>query len=167
VVSAGLTNQTDVAVLARLGYDDHRIAFDLPTVLRGNAPDLSLSSLEVDPVSSPPQRPLSYTLTVRNTGVSAALAIMTTTIPYYTTFVGRLDTGGIGTWQVVSDVLSWTGSVAAGSEVVLGYQLELNEVGNYMLRHVTHLSDQYGERWNPEASASIWTWRTFFPMMHK
>jgi len=166
-ISESLSDATDISFPLHIGYADHSVAFDLPYILRVNASDLSFSTLEVEPASSLPSRVLSYTLAVRNTGVRAALAALTATIPNHTTFVDPLNTGGIGTWQVVSDVLSWTGPVAAGSEVVLNYQLELDYAGDYLLRHVAHISDQYGERWHPESRATIWIEKAFFPLVYK
>jgi uncharacterized repeat protein (TIGR01451 family) len=166
-VTDTLADSTYISLPARLSYDDHSIAFDLPYILRVNAPDLSLSTLEAGSTASLPDRLVAYTMTVRNTGVSAAVAVMTTTVPSHTTFVDPMYTGGVGTWQVVSDALFWTGPVAAGNEVVLSYQLELDSVGDYILRHVAHVSDQYGERWSTETRVTIWTYKTFFPIMYR
>jgi hypothetical protein len=78
-----------------------------------------------------------------------------------------LVSGGIGTWQVISDVLLWIGPVASGDEVRLNYRLMLDNSRDYTLYHVAYVSDQYGERWAVAARTEVWTWKTYFPLMHK
>lgn len=152
---------------ATIGYDDHHISFERPLVLRVNAPDLSSSSMSVVPALSAPHQTLTYTLSVRNTGLDSATAIVTATLPAHSTFTGTLHSGGVGSGEVLSDVLSWTGTIAAGGEATLRYSLDLDGSGDHWLIHTAWIADQYGERWPFEARTWVQNWRTLFPLMHR
>ena len=158
---------TQVSFPAQLGYDDHHLDFERPCILRIDAPDLSGSSLTVEPISSPVGRILTYTLTVRNDGVVDATAEVSATAPYQAAFTGTLDSGGIGSGDVVSSVLSWAGPVPAGGQVTLRYHLAPDDSSDYWLFHLAQVRDQTGERWYPEARAYVWSWKIYMPKAAK
>jgi len=164
-ISDALPDGTYLSFPARIGYDDHAISFDRPYILRVNAPDLSLSALQVAPGFSPPLRTLAYTLTVRNAGLRDATATVAATIPDHAEFVGPLDSDDIGRSQVVSKTLSWAGPVAAGDEVWLRYRLALDDASDYWLRHEAWVSDQYGEKWPIEARTEVRAWKAYLPLL--
>jgi uncharacterized repeat protein (TIGR01451 family) len=171
-VADPLPDATYLSFPAQIGYDDHYQRFERPYVLRVNAPDLSASALTVQPTSSPPLRVLTYTLTVRNTGMRDATAtvaavVPTATLPAYTTFTGTLDSGGIGSGSLLSTTLAWTGPVAAGDAVALSYHIALDGTDDYWLVHEVWISDQHGERWPVEARAKVRYWKTYLPVTYR
>jgi len=151
---------------ARIGFDDHHISFERPYILRVNAPDLSPSTLVVEPASTPSLHTLAYTLTVRNIGVRSATAIVTAALPVHTAFVGTLDSGGVGSGAVISRVLSWTGPVAPGGEVALYYHLTLDGKGGYWLIHDAQVGDQHDERWSVRAQTEVQLSKLYFPLVY-
>ncbi len=166
-VTGTLADGAFVSFPARIGYDQHRLTFERPFVLRINAPDLSSSFLRVDPASSPPNRTLAYALTVRNSGVRDAVVTVTAALPDHAVFVGALDAGGAGEGQIAGGRLGWSGPVAVGGQVVLRYRLAVDGAGDYWQMHKADVVDQYGERWPVQISTRIWYWKTFFPLTFK
>ena len=82
-----LPDGTSISLPAALGYDEHALSFELPLILRVNAPDLGASTLNVEPAMAPPSSTLTYTLHIRNTGVRGAIAIVTASAPDRTTSI--------------------------------------------------------------------------------
>jgi len=166
-IASSLADSANVSLPVYIGYDDHAISFERPYILRINAPDLSSSSLIAEPAASPPQQMLTYTLTVRNTGVRDATAVITAVLPLHAVFTGTLDSGGIGMGEVVSRTLSWIGPVAAEDEVALRYHLALDNAGGYWLIHRAQVGDQHGEQWHVEARTDVWFWKAYLPLVFK
>jgi hypothetical protein len=166
--ASGLPSEpTYISFPAYIGYDDHYISFERPYILRVSAPDLSPSTLAVESAFSWPSRALAYTLTVRNVGTLDATTQVTAALPTHTTSYGTLDSGGIGSGEVIDQVLSWTGPVTAGGEVALRYQLLLDSAGDYQLIHEAWVGDQYGERWPVAAWTEVQLLRIYFPRLYR
>jgi uncharacterized repeat protein (TIGR01451 family) len=163
-VSDALPDAASIDFPARIGYDEHALSFEAPYVLRVNAPDLSPSTLAVEPAMAPPSSTLTYTLTVRNMGVRDALATVTATAPSQAWFTGTLETRGIGKGELFSQSLAWNGPVPVGAEVSLRYQLALGGEDGYWLTHQAHIWDQHNERWPVEARAYIRFRKTYLPV---
>ncbi len=163
-VTSSLAAATYVPFPARIGSDDHLMSFLRPYYLRVDAPDLSLSSLAITPTISSPGQVLSCVLTMRNVGARVATATVTATIPPPSFFTGTLDSGGVGSGQVVSRVISWRGPVAPEGEVVVRYHLSLNEEGDYWLVHDALIEDQYGERWRLEGRSEVRFFKLYLPL---
>jgi uncharacterized repeat protein (TIGR01451 family) len=166
-VSDSLPDAASIGFPAQIGYDKHALSFETPYILRVNAPDLGSSALAVEPATASPSSTLTYTLTVRNTGVRDALATVTATAPSQTWFTGTLDTRGIGTGEIVSQSLAWNGPIKAGDSVSLRYQLALGDADGYWLTHQAHIRDQHGEHWPVEAQAYIRFWKTYLPVAYR
>ncbi len=150
---------------ATIGYADHGLSFERPYILRVNSPDLSPSSLAVEPSHAHLAQVLTYTLMVRNIGVRDAVATVAATAPYGTIFTGTLDSGGTGSGAVVSQTLSWSGLVVAHGMVTLSYQLAVGQVDEGLLAHTVQLQDQYGEIWHVQAYAEMRPWQSYLPWL--
>ncbi|MBN1933826.1 MAG: S8 family serine peptidase [Anaerolineae bacterium] len=164
-VDDGLPDGTQIAFPAWIGYDDHGITFERPFFLRVNAPDLALSALWAQPDPARPHQVLSCTLTVHNAGTLAAAAMVTSALAARGQFTGTLDSGGVGTGTVISNLLSWSGPVAAGETVTLRYRVALDGVGDYILPLRAWVSDGWGGRRPAEAYLSVVKWRAYFPLI--
>jgi hypothetical protein len=163
-VANALPDATYISFPAHIGYEDHHIRYERPYILRINAPDLSSSTLVVDRSTTPPRRTLTYTLSIINTGVRSATAVLSTTIPAQTEFVGTLDSGGVGSGQIVSRTLNWTGPVAEDSQVTLRYRVYVNDMAEYWLAHQAQLKDQYDEEWNLYAPTKVQPYKSYYPL---
>ena len=160
-----LPDGTSIDFPAQIEYEEHTVSFQVPYILRVNAPDLHLSTLEVEPGAAPPSNTLTYTLTIRNTGVRDALAIVMATAPSRTYFTGTLDVQGVGRGEMLSTSLAWTGQVQAGSQARLRYQLASGDAHGYWLSHQAHVYDQYKEHWTLDAYAYIQLEQIYLPVI--
>jgi uncharacterized repeat protein (TIGR01451 family) len=165
-VSDSLPDAASIGFPARIGYDEHALSFEAPYILRLNAPDLGSSALAVEPATASPSSTLTYTLTVRNTGVRDALATVTATAPSQTWFTGTLDTQDIGAGEILSQSLAWNGPVKAGDTVSLRYQLALGGADGYWLTHQAHVRDQHDEHWPVETQAYIRFQKAYLPVAY-
>jgi hypothetical protein len=139
----------------------------LPLILRVNAPDLSASTLGVEPAVAPPSTTLTYTLHVRNTGVRNAAATVTATAPYHSVFTGTLDSQGIGRGEMLSQSLSWQGTVPAGDQVRLRYHMTSGDADGDWLVGLAHVRDQFDEHWPVEAHAYVRYQKTYLPIAYR
>jgi hypothetical protein len=162
-----LADGTAIDFPARVGYREHALSFELPFVLRVNAPDLSSSTVSVEPATAPSSSTLTYTLTVRNTGVRDALAVVTATAPSHSAFTGTLDSQGIGTGVVLSDSLAWKGPVQAGTQVSLRYRMTSGDRDGDWLVHLVNVRDQFNEHWPIEALAYIRLRKAYLPVAYR
>lgn len=166
-IAGSVPAPTRIPFSARLGYDDHYLHFDRPYVLRVGAPDLSTSHLAAGSILGHPRRVLSYALTVRNEGLLDATAIVTAAAPPQGVFTGTLDSGGIGSGQLITDTIFWIGPVDLGGSVVLSYQVALDDTAEYWLVHEALVTDQTGESWALMEQTWVAPWRNYLPVIGK
>ncbi len=166
-VTDTLSGASFVALPARVGYDDHHIAFDLPAMLRVNAPDLTCSILQVEPQTGSPSRTLTYTLTLCNGGSGDAVVTVSAVRPEHARLVGDLDSGGLGLGSLISRSLIWTGTVMAGSTVTLRYRAELDGAGDYVLHHQARLADQHEQVWLLDRWTWVSWWKQYLPLIFR
>jgi uncharacterized repeat protein (TIGR01451 family) len=96
-------------------------------VLTAMIPLLSTSTKTVDRSSASPGYILTYTITLNNTGIVAASARVTDTLPTEVTWVNEYSiSAGILNWDAVNDRLEWTGTVNVGTPVTIVYQVRVN-----------------------------------------
>jgi hypothetical protein len=166
-VAHPLPISTAIPIPARIGYDDHDMFFDRTLILNVNAADLSASSLSTGVSSSWPHSLMPYTLTVHNAGVQATTATVSATNPGHATFTGTIDSNGIGVGAVTSDTLIWSGPVGPGEQVLLHYNVLLDEAGDYWLRHQAWVSDDQGERWPTETRTRVRYVKSYLPQVFR
>jgi hypothetical protein len=162
-----LPDGTAIHLPAVFGYDEHALSFEWPLILRVNAPDLSTSTLNVEPAMAPPSSTLTYTLQIRNTGVRGATAIVTASAPYHSYFTGTLDSQGVGTGEILSQNLAWQGTVPAGDQVRLRYHMTSGDADGDWLVHQAHVRDQFDEHWPVGTLAYVWLRKAYLPIVYR
>lgn len=149
---------TPITNVVEIGYDEHHVRFDLAHILDVNAPDLSASHLAVDKPAVQPGEMLTYTVSLRNEGLSpAASVVLTNPMPSYTTYLsGSLIHEGGGTATDEHGIIRWTGALDVGEIVTLTYQVELTTPQRgKMIRNVAYLVDSYAPMRRLEAQTMI------------
>jgi hypothetical protein len=68
---------------------------------------------------------------------------------------------------VTSDTLVWMGPVAPGEQVLLHYNLVLDDAGDYWLRHQAWVSDDQGERWPTETRTHVPYVKRYLPQVFR
>ncbi len=119
-------------------------------------PDLSTSSKTVNKPTASPEEKVTYTLTIKNTGTTAATnASISDPIPAGTSYVAGSATGG-----AVSDAatksITWSGAVAVGAEHTISFKVMINEdtaVGT----HIVNTAAFKDARFKVEAGATATT----------
>ncbi len=105
---------------ANFSYEEHDLTFHRDLTCWVDAPDLSSSTLEADPASVLPGRPVTYTLVIQNSGLvaaTAASAIWTLPADVELLLATLQSTGGNVT--VVDHQLIWTGELAVGESATV------------------------------------------------
>ncbi len=145
--------------IVEVGYDEHHVRFDLAHRLDVNAPDLSASYLAVDKLAVEPGETLTYTISLRNDGISpAASVVLTNPMPNYTTYLsGSLIHEGGGTASDADGLISWAGSLDAGEMVTLTYRAEVVTAAQrgVTIRNIAYLWDGYAPLRRLEARTTI------------
>ena len=120
----------------------------LPVAVKIHTPDLSTSTIGVNPVSitTSPGETLTYTLTLRNTGLASANAVLTDPIPDHTNLVApspNASDGGAVT--LLSGALHWSGVIAPAGTVTVTYQVAVQslQIGEVVTNTAT-LQDGFG-----------------------
>ncbi|MFQ5401706.1 MAG: hypothetical protein ACE5E7_19170 [Anaerolineae bacterium] len=75
------------------------------------------------PIRVTPGDVISYTFTIKNTGMETAVAVFTDTLPANVTFVIGSESGGL-VYHAGQNSLDWQGSVAGESEVTFGFAVQ-------------------------------------------
>jgi uncharacterized repeat protein (TIGR01451 family) len=140
-----------ITVTHRIDIDDGMgMKLSRSASVRVDAPDLSNSSKEVQPSTARLGDLLTYTLTLRNTGVvDGGLMTLTDEIPRELELVDGTLVASSG--RVVSDgrQLVWQGRVRRTSPVVIRYQARVVKSGT--IRNTARINDGYGVTTQHEA----------------
>jgi len=112
-----------------------------------------------------PFSPLTYTLSLRNDGLSDATVVVSGSLPETATFTGAVDSGGIGSGSAVSRTLGWTGPVPADGEVTLTYHAIPNGETGYWLIHDLRVEHQFGEQSYLEGRVRVVPYTLYMPLV--
>jgi uncharacterized repeat protein (TIGR01451 family) len=158
---------TPLTTLAAFHDDTHGIPFDQVAVVRLAAPDLSLSTFTAPPLVRP-NAPLTYTLIVSNSGLSvASSAYVTVLLPLNTQVVtNSLVLSGPGSVVMLSDTISWNGSLDVGQSALLEY--ELSTAGMLTGRGLSSealLGDGMGGAWERALWVDVTPYRVYLPVV--
>ncbi len=91
-------------------------------------PDLAITK-NVDDTTAPAGAVLEYTVVMANTGDGPAVdVVMTDTLPAEVTYEdGSLTVNGGGLWGTNGLVITWTGNIMNGSQVVVSFEAQIDE----------------------------------------
>ena len=170
---ATITNplpSTPITNIVQVGYDEHHIEFDVGHILDVNAPDLSGSSLSVDKSIVEPGGTLTYTISLRNDGVSPATSVvLTDPVPSYTSYVTaslRHEGGGIA--SDAYGVITWTGSLGVGEMVTLTYRADVTPtLSSVTIHNFAYLRDEYAPMRRLETKSIISPDIIWLPTIYK
>ena len=109
---------------------DHNRTYWRGTTTLVQTPLLSGSTKSVEPTSTLPGDTLTYTVRMQNTGHADAVGTtLTDPIPPHTAYVPGSATGG-ATYNVAQNRVEWTGTIPAGGETSVGFQVTVNAMDN-------------------------------------
>ncbi len=166
-VDGGLPNGTLISFPAWIGYADHGITFERPFFVRVGSPNLLSSTLQVQPSLPVPRQVLTCTLAVRNGGTLSTIAMVTSYLTTHAQFTGTLESDGVGTGTVISNLLTWDGPVTAGQTVNLRYRVALDRTGGYVLPLHVWVVDEWGGRTMVETYLNVDYIKIYLPLAFK
>ena len=169
-VATGIPAGRFIANAARLSLDEQGISFYRDAVVRVIAPDLSPSALWCDPSLARPGAVVTCTLALANAGPGDAdQATATNFLPEDTTLVPGSPTWmGGGTVQVPTGTVKWAGSLSAGSQVTLTYQITLPaDPLHPPMYSVAYLEDGVGGVWERETWLIVDPLRCYLPLVFR
>jgi uncharacterized repeat protein (TIGR01451 family) len=147
--------------------DESGLSLDLAAVSRVSTPDLS-GSLKVASVETAgPAQVLTFTLTLRNSGLRQAQASLVDPIPGRTVYLADSAWASSGLLTSTAEALLWAGSVSTGQVVTITFPVWISPtaVGLYVLNRAS-LDDGWGNTHPLEAS----TWvevHVYLPLVFK
>ncbi|HIE38609.1 MAG TPA: DUF11 domain-containing protein [Anaerolineae bacterium] len=150
-VAEPLDSGTPVVNIARLSDEAGGQAEDSATTLVISAPDLHGSVKEVDRASAAPGAPLTYTITLTNSGnMNAASVTMTDTLPGEVDFISGpvVIGGGAATYDPAERRVVWSGPVNVGQPVTILYSVRLDEglAGGTLVENTATVDDGHSDR---------------------
>lgn len=145
--------------------DKSGLALERSAVSRIETPDLSSSAKLVSKAIATPGEILTYTITLRNTGLQPAAAELLDPWPPYTLPLADSAWSSGGQITATEDALVWRGSIAPGEAVILGFAVTPGStcVGLYAYNRA-NLKDGWSYGHPLEAYTRIET-RLFFPLV--
>ncbi len=169
-VASPLAPGTVISNVAYVGYDDHYVLFDREVDVRVNAPDLSASTITVDKDTAEHGEPLTYTIVLRNEGVTdASSAVLSNVIPSYVAYVpGSLSTEGAPPADYDGEKVTWSGSLGLGSPVTITYGAVVSTTrAGLTIRNVMRLEDDFGYVTERTATTTVPSLPKFLPLIMK
>jgi len=167
-VAAGLPTGTLIPNTTCLGLEDQDIRFYRTAVVRVGAPNLSSSAFRYSPSPARPGTTVTCTLALANAGPGDAPAAATTSlVPADATLVpGSLAWVGGGMAEALTGMVHWTGSLGAGGQVTLSYQITLpTSPVHPPLYGVAFLEDGAGGAWERPEWLLVEPWRAYLPVV--
>jgi uncharacterized repeat protein (TIGR01451 family) len=151
-----------------MGYSSHSIKFDRIVATPVNRPDLSQSTFSVSPTFGQKGDALTYTLQVRNSGVTDGEVTMTNRLPDSLALVpNSLQTSG-GITQINGQVITWNVPVAVRGAATLTYTGVITDIPpDFALRNRAMLDDGLGDRVGLEVVATVEGIHLFLPIVFK
>jgi len=123
-IGSDLPPGTWVSNVSRMGYADDKLSFTRWAHSRINAPDLSSSLINADPLQVSSGEVLTYQISVRNEGVANAPAtVLTATIPAQLDVIsGSLTTDGDAPASLRNGQILWRGPLSVHHSVTITYR---------------------------------------------
>ncbi|RME71877.1 MAG: DUF11 domain-containing protein [Chloroflexi bacterium] len=167
VISAGLPVGTEVNQVSWLSYPEHRILFDRLATVRVNSADLSASSLNVSPATVAVGDRLTYTLSLRNTGVAdAPLVTATATLPHNLA-LENVGTPSRGSVVVGSQGFTWTTPLSVGEAATLTYRAVVSYRSSGAIVHTATADDGFNPLTWLQATATYKDRSVYLPLIVK
>jgi uncharacterized repeat protein (TIGR01451 family) len=106
--------------------EESGLQMDASAQLRVGTPDLSGSLMQVNLPSALPRQVLTYTLTLRNVGLSSAQATMTDATPPFAAYLPGSAWASTGVLTPTADALEWAGVVDVADPVTIRYAVSVD-----------------------------------------
>ncbi len=153
--------------VARISLGDQGFGFERRARVRVGAPDLSSSSLGIEPALAVSGRPVSLTLVLRNTGLTDTLAAsLDNPLPWPMHLIsGSLSGGGVGTLLPEQDRVFWQGPIPQGQAVTLTYQAAPLSRRPVWLSNAFQVSDGMGGVWEIKEGVDVEPQRVYLPIV--
>lgn len=165
-LDASLPAGTTVANTAHL-MDETGLAIERTAYTHIDKPDLSSSvKVAAEPVTGPSQV-LTFTITLRNSGLQPANAHMADPLPNHTRWLPVRTTASEGSVGFAEGALMWTGTISAGQSIsiVVPLWISPSAVSLYLLNRAG-LYDGWDNQYSVEAHAWVQA-RIFLPTIWK
>jgi uncharacterized repeat protein (TIGR01451 family) len=170
VVSAESPIVTRLVNPIQIAYNEHRIQFDRFCTLDVAAPDLSASRMSANEPTIQPGDPVTYTIALRNDGLSAASsATLTNPIPAGTEYVaGSVQLVGNGIVTDTGQLIRWDGSLAPSEQATLTYRVDVATAQlGATVRNVAYLRDEYSPIRRLRVDVQLGLLRQWLPILLK
>jgi uncharacterized repeat protein (TIGR01451 family) len=133
---------------------------------RAAVPDLSASTKQVSPLTPSAGDTLTYTLTLRNLGVSAPSACLTDTLPAQVQYAGNLwMSTGVGLYS--GGVVTWSGSVTSDAPVTIHFNVTVDPAlsSPSAIVNTAYVNDGAGQVLTRTASAIADGYAVYLPVV--
>ncbi len=170
VISTALPAATRLVDPVQIGYSEHHVQFDRFWTLNVAAPDLSGSRMFPNETMIEPGDPITYTIVLRNDGLSAASsATLTNAVPSGTTYhTGTIQLIGGGTITDTNGLIQWGGSLAPGEQATLIYWVDVTTAQRgSTIQNVAFLRDEYNPVRRLRVDVQLGMLRQWLPMLLK
>lgn len=152
----------------RLTYDNHNLSVDRVATVYVNFPNLEQSTLTVAPAYEvQPGDTLTYTITLKNTGlVDDPLITTTTTLPHMLELVA-VDQPGQGDVTVKNKSLTWSTPLAVNEAATLTYRAVISYYSSTPIDNIAYVNDGLNEQLILKARAYFKGGIRYFPILAK
>ncbi len=151
-----------------LAYPEHQVLFDRVADVYVNFPDLTGSVMEVTPASGVARNDiLTYTLLLKNTGLTGAAAVTTTNqLPPMLDLIA-VDAASQGDFTADTRTITWTTALAPNEVATLTYRAAISyEVGS-AINNVAYVEDGIGQPVPLQARATFKVLSVYLPAIIK
>lgn len=163
-----LPDGTNIVNAAQIGDGTH-IFFDKTATTMVDVPDLSTSTKQVDKLIAKNGDPLTYTITLTNTGtLDAKIATLWDDIPAHTTYTTRSASASSGTITDTADIgeqIQWAGPVSIGHPVAITYSVMVDVPhGGFTVVNNALVDDGFGSVFT-RTSVTLVPVRIYLPLL--